>query len=76
MGFDSRQDFAPPTILLGLLIALGHGVSFFHGIQLSPVNHCSAASCNFGVLAEEDEHTSFYSTILSVAGHDQMTELN
>ena len=31
--------------------ALGHGVSFFGGIQHSPVNGCSAANCNFGVLA-------------------------
>ena len=41
--------------------ALGHGVYFFGGIQHSPVDGCSAASCNFGVLAGEDEHTSFYS---------------
>ena len=32
----------------------------------SPVTGCSAASCNFGVLIEEDELTSFYSTILSI----------
>ena len=25
MGFDSKRDFAPPTILLGLLLSLGHG---------------------------------------------------
>ena len=36
----------------------------FGGIQLSPVNSCSAASCNFGVLAGEAEHMSFYSTII------------
>ena len=30
----------------------------------SLVNGCSAASCNFGVLTGEDEHTSFYSTML------------
>ena len=44
--------------------APGHGVYFFGGIQHSPVNSCSAASCNFGVLTGEDECTSFYSTIL------------
>ena len=44
--------------------ALGHGVSFFGGIQHSPVNGCSAMCCNFGVLAGEDESRSFYSTIL------------
>ena len=48
----------------GFSFALGCGVSFFGGIQYSPVDSCSAASCNFGVLAEEDECTSFYSTIL------------
>ena len=43
--------------------ALGHGVSFFGELQLSPVDGCSAAICNFGVLAGEDECTSFYSAI-------------
>ena len=32
--------------------------------QHPPVDICSAARCDFGVLAGEDEHTSFYSTIL------------
>ena len=31
--------------------ALVYGVSFFGGIQHSPVNACSAVSCDFGVLA-------------------------
>jgi len=44
--------------------ALGCEVSFFSGIQHSPVYGCSAASCNFGALAG-DECTSFYSTIFS-----------
>ena len=48
----------------GLFFVLGCRVSFFGGIQHSPVDHCSAASCNFGVLAGEVEHTSFYSAIL------------
>ena len=26
MGFDSKGDFTPPTILLGFSFALGHGV--------------------------------------------------
>ena len=47
----------------GFSFALGIRVSFFGGIKHSPVDDCSAASCNFGVLAE-DEYTSFYSTIL------------
>ena len=41
----------------GFSFALGHGVSFFGGIKHSPVDGCSAASCNFGVLAGEDECT-------------------
>ena len=43
--------------------ALGHGISLFGGIQHFPVDSCSGASCNFGVLAGEDEFTSFYSAI-------------
>ena len=35
----------------GFSFALGCGVSFSGGIQPSPVDGCSAASCNFGVLA-------------------------
>ena len=63
MGFDYKCYFSPPTILLGLLLAPGHRVSFFGGIQHSLVNGCSAVSCNFGVLTGEDEHTSFYSAM-------------
>ena len=44
--------------------ALGCGVSLFGVIQHSRVNGYSATSCNFGVLAGEDGHTSFYSAIL------------
>ena len=51
----------------GFSFALGHSISFFGGIQHSPVNVCSAASCNFGVLTGEDEHTTFYSTILGLS---------
>ena len=45
----------------GFSFTHGCGVSFFGGIQHSPVDGYSAASCNFGVLAE-DESTSFYSS--------------
>ena len=62
---DSKPDFTPPIILLGFSFVLGHGVSFFHGIQHSPVNHCSAASCNFGVLAEDEEPMSFYKLMVT-----------
>ena len=63
MGFESKHDFAPPFFFLGLLFALGSG-ELFGGMQHSPVDGCSAASCNFGVLAGADAHTSFYSAIL------------
>ena len=59
--FDSKCDFAPPTILLGLLLCPWMWVFYFGGIQHSPVDGCSAEMCNFGV---EDKCTSFYSTIL------------
>ena len=49
----------------GFSFALGHGVSFFGGIQHSPVGGCSAASCNFGVLAGEDEHMSYSATLIT-----------
>ena len=48
----------------GFSFAFECGVYFFGGIQHSPVDSCSAVNCNFGVLAGDDEHTSFYSTIL------------
>ena len=49
----------------GFSFALGHGVSFFGEIQHFPINGCSAASCNFGILPGEDECRSFYSAILA-----------
>ena len=58
--FDSKHDFTPPTILPCFSFILGCQVSFFGGIQRSPVDGCLAASCNFGVLVE-NESTSFYS---------------
>ena len=48
----------------GFSFDLEHGISSFGGIQHSPVNACSVASCHFGDLAGEDECTSFYSSIL------------
>ena len=64
MGFDSKCSFAPLTSCWSFSFALACRVSFFGGIQHSPADSCSAASCNFGVLAGEDERTSFYFTIL------------
>ena len=45
--------------------ALGHGISFFGRIQHSPVDGCSAASCDFGALPE-DECMTFFSTVLKM----------
>ena len=47
----------------GFSFSLGCGVSFFGGIQHSPVDGCSRVSCSFGVLAGEAECMS-YSAIL------------
>ena len=49
---------------LGFSFALGPEVSFFGGIQHSPVDGFSPVSCNFGVLTGEDARTSFYSAVL------------
>ena len=54
----------------GFSFALRRGVYFFGGFQHSPVDSCSAASCNFGVPTGEDEGMSFYSAILNVISHD------
>ena len=66
MGFGSKHDFAPPTILLGLLLYPCMWGTFSGGNQHSPGDDCSAAICNFRVLTGEDEHMSFYSTIFQV----------
>ena len=62
MELDSKRDFAHLTILLRLLLCPW----MCWGIQHSPVDGCSAVSCKFEVLAGEDEHTSFFSAILSL----------
>ena len=56
----------------GFSFAFGCGVSYFGGIQHSPVYGCSAVSFNFGVLTGDDEPMSFYSTILhhQLHGHE------
>ena len=51
----------------GVSFARGYGVSFFGGIEHSPVNGCLTVRCNFGVLTG-DECTSFYSAILVFQG--------
>ena len=58
-GFDSKCNFAPLPSCWGFSFALGHGVSFFGGIQQSSIGGFSTASCKFGVIAGEEEYTSF-----------------
>ena len=58
----------------GCLFALGHGISFFGRIQHSPANGCSAVSCNFGVLAGEDEHTP--DTDLPMSVQESLAEMS
>ena len=60
-----------PLLLSCFSFSLGCVVSFLGGIQHSPMNGCSAVSCNFGVLTGEDEHTSFYSAISCVTWKTQ-----
>ena len=43
----------------GFVLVFGSGISFFAGFKHPPVDGCSITSCNFGVLAGGDEHTSF-----------------
>ena len=48
-----------------LSLDVGYIYIFFSDVfQHPPVDVCSAARCDFGVLAREDEHMSFYSTTL------------
>ena len=47
--FELKQS--PLQSSWGFSFDLGCGVSFFGGIQYSPVSDCSAVSCNFGVHA-------------------------
>ena len=65
-GFDSKRVSPLLTSYWGLSFAFECGVFFFFfcGIQQSPVDGCSAVSCEFGVLIGEDECKSFYFTIL------------
>ena len=63
-GLNLNSISALQLYCWGCSFALGYEISFFGGIQDSPVHGCSAASCNFGILTGEDECTSFYSDIL------------
>ena len=61
--FNSKHNFAPPTILLGLILCPWTCGIFF---RWDPTFSCRwlFSSCSFGVLAGENEHASFYFTIL------------
>ena len=62
---DMRFDFkCDSSILLWLLLCPWSWGIFFGGFQHSPLDGCSAASFNFGVLTGEDEHTSFILLLL------------
>ena len=58
MGFDFIMIVPLLPSPSGFFVT-GHWVSFFGGFQHSPVNGCSEDNCNFGALAEGDEHMSF-----------------
>ena len=64
MKFDCNAIVPLLPSLCGFCFVLGHGFSFFGRSHHLLVDGWSAASWNFGVLTEEDEHKSFYSTIL------------
>ena len=51
-----------PLILSGC--GFSFWVSYFGGIQHSPIDGCSALGFSFGVLTGEEEHMSFYSATL------------
>ena len=64
VGFDSKRYFTPSYVLLEILLCPWMWGIAFGGIHHSSVSDSSAASCNFGIPAKEDAHTSFYSAIL------------
>ena len=56
----------PPYHLAGASpLPLDMGYLFLMGSNILQFNGCSAASCSFGVLTE-DEHTFLYSTIIQL----------
>ena len=48
-GFDLTMT-VPLALSYCSFFVFGHGISFFGGFQHSPVNDCSRAGCDFGVL--------------------------
>ena len=80
MGFDSRRDFAPPTILLGLLLCPWMWGIFFGGSNILLSMVVQQRVVIFEFLAG-DEHTSFFSAILSLqktahVGEEECVQFN
>ena len=63
MGLDSKHNFTPPTILLGCLFPLPLDVGYLFLVG-SNIFQSTVVQQQVGVLAGEDELTSFYSSIL------------
>ena len=55
MGFDFIMIAHHLLSCCGFFFVFGCGVSYFCGFQCPPVDGCSTASCNFGVLTGGDE---------------------
>ena len=53
-----------PVLWKSVSFVLGRRASFFGGFNYPPVDGCSTASCDFDVLTGENDHISFYSSIL------------
>jgi len=73
MGLDSKHDFAPPTVLLGLLLYLWMWGIFFWWDPTFSCPWLFSSELYFGVLTGEVEHMSFYSTILSLCIKDLLS---
>ena len=65
MGFDFIMISPRLLSCCSFSFFSGRGVSLFGGFQHPPANGWSTASCDFGTLSGEDEHTSFYSSIVN-----------
>ena len=64
MGFDLIVIVLLLLSPCSSFFVFGRGVFLFDGFQCPPVDGCSTASCNFGVLGGGEECVSFYSVIL------------
>ena len=74
MGFDFIMiaPLLPSNCCFSLV--LGCGLSFLGGRQHPPVNGCSTAGCDFGVLTGEDELMFFHFTIFGLNLHTAIFE--